>query len=98
MPPSQNGTVSGRLLRPDQLFISLYHFVFFISICIAGYIFINNFFIPFKGAVWYNITVAAPILAIQEGGDVRMEILATLILPIVVGVIVGRINKWLDGK
>ncbi|MBQ5696426.1 MAG: hypothetical protein IIV48_07225, partial [Clostridium sp.] len=40
-----------------------------------------------------------PLPAWQTGkGGVRMEMFITLFLTIVGGVIVGRINKWLDGK
>ena len=42
---------------------------------------------------WYNIHVATPGLASQKGGDARMEMFVTLVLTIVGGVIVGRINK-----
>ena len=40
-----------------------------------------------------------PLPAWQTGkGGVRMEMFITLFLTIVGGVIVGRINKWLDGE
>ena len=48
--------------------------------------------------ICYNILVATLYLANQKGGDAKVEMFVTLFLTIVGGVIVGRINKWLDGE
>jgi len=63
-----------------------------------GYFSFNNILFTNKRGRWYNIHVVASCLANQKGGDARMEMFVTLLLTIVGGVIVGRINKWLDGE
>ena len=70
----------------------------FITIYNKVYISCTNIFLPLFSARWYNIHVATPSLANQKGGEARMEMFVTLLLTIVGGVIVGRINKWLDGE